>query len=413
MRALYHHRTRGRDVEAVHIRGVASGLERLGYAVEIVGPPGVHVDADVAAAVKTHEGETSRMGKTWAWVARHMPQLGFELLELAYNGVAIPRLLARCRKPKPDLIYERYAISTFAGVLAGRLTGVPTVLEVNETIGVDRTRQGKTPVMPWLAAWLERQILRQATGLVVVSHYLKEQMVAAGHPAERVLVLPNAVDPDRFDPVRADGAEIRARYGLEGKPVIGFVGSFTKWHGIDMLLRACAAVAAEFPELRVLLVGDGAQRDESEALAKELGIGDRVVFPGRVPHAAIPDYMGAMDIGVMPNSNVYGSPMKVFEYMAMGMPAVAPRFGPLEEAINDGETGLIFEPGSLESLTACLRALVAEPERRARLGRAARVKVLNQHLWEHNARAITELADRFRPAPRTTAPARAPEADVV
>ncbi|MGV3721193.1 MAG: glycosyltransferase, partial [Actinomycetota bacterium] len=123
MRAIYHHRTQGRDVEAVHIRGLASGLQELGYEVEVVGPPGVDLDPNSIVAPTTGKSATP-LGV----LARRAPQLLFEFLEVGYNLVALPRLLGRCRGPKPALIYERYALYNAAGVLAGRLAGVPVVL---------------------------------------------------------------------------------------------------------------------------------------------------------------------------------------------------------------------------------------------------------------------------------------------
>jgi glycosyltransferase involved in cell wall biosynthesis len=391
MRAIYHHRTQGRDVEAVHIRGLASGLEALGYVVEVVGPPGVDLDPNSTVAPTTGQSATPL-----GILARRAPQLLFELLEIGYNLAALPRLLSRCRGEKPALIYERYALYNVAGVLAGRLAGVPVVLEVNETVGVDRTRQGKKVALPALARRLERWILRNASGVVVVSGYLREYVREAGAPEERIRVTPNAIDPTQFDPERIDRGEARTRYGLTGKTVIGFAGSFTKWHGVDLLIRAAAGLMVEYPDVHLLLVGDGARRRDSEALAAELGITERTVFTGKVPHAEMPRHMAAMDLGVMPASNVYGSPMKVFEYMAMGCPPVAPRFGPLEEAIQDGETGLLFEPGSAASLEGRLRKLLSDPEHRKLMGAAARRRVLARHLWRHNAEAVVELA---RPAP--------------
>jgi glycosyltransferase involved in cell wall biosynthesis len=269
---------------------------------------------------------------------------------------------------------------------------VPVVLEVNETAGVDRTRQGKRIAMARLAHWLERRILGGAAGIVVVSGYLKEYVRDAGVPEQRIRVTPNAVDVGRFDADRIDGAAVRDRYGLQGKTVIGFAGSFTKWHGLDLLIDAAAALMPEFPDVHLLLVGDGARRQASEEQAAALGIADRVVFTGKVPHAEMPEHMAAMDFGVMPASNVYGSPMKVFEYMAMGRPAVAPRYRPLEEAVADGEDGLLFTPGDIDSLRACLRRLVEDPSYRRRLGDAAREKVRTRHQWVHNAAAVVELA---------------------
>ncbi|MFN3652669.1 MAG: glycosyltransferase family 4 protein [Armatimonadota bacterium] len=386
MKAIYHHRTQGRDVEAVHIHGICSGLAELGYEVEIVSPPGVTADpnAPVSAA------STKKAGP-WSALARRAPQLLFELLELGYNAVALPRLLRRCRAERPALLCERYALYNFSGVLAGKLTGTPVVLEVNETAGVDRTRQGKRLVLPRLAEWFERRIFAGAAGFVVVSGYLKDHLAAKGVDPRKIRVTPNAVHSSWLENP-ADGRRLREQYGFEGCTVVGFAGSFTKWHGVDLLVRAFAALAADRPELRLLLVGDGARRAHAEAEVAELGLSDRVVFTGRVPHSRMAEHVAAIDIGVMPASNVYGSPMKVFEYMALGKPPVAPRYRPLEEALQHEAEGLLFDPEDPDGLRAALARLVDDPALRARLGAAARARVSEQHRWVHNARVVESLA---------------------
>src|SRR5262249_46201784 len=176
--------------------------------------------------------------------------------------------------------------------------------------------------------------------------------------------------------------------GLERRAVLGFVGSFRSGHGIDLLMRVVPAILERYPEAAFLLVGDGSRRAAAEEQVAALDLGDRVRFPGRVAHAEVPDYIAAMDIGLMPHSNRFGSPVKIFEYMAMGVVPVGPRLGPLEEAIDDGVTGLLFEPENEASLQAAIEALIADPVRRHRLGAAARERVLAHHLWRHNAAAI-------------------------
>lgn len=399
MQALYHHRTQGKGVEAVHIHGFCGGLQALGYAVEIVGPPGVMTDPDLVVA-----SEEGRSGSRWGLLARHAPQLVFELLEIGYNLAAIPRLWRRCRALKPDLICERYALYNFSGVLVACMTGIPIALEVNDTVRNERTRQGKSLAMPWLAARIERRIFRAATGIAVVSGFLKGQVAELGVAPQRIQVTPNAVDSRWFDPRKADAEAVRSRWGLQHKTVIGFAGSFTKWHAVDLLVRAAAELVPEFPDLHLLLVGDGAKRAETEALVAELNMTARAHFTGKLPHSEMPGLMAAMDIGVMPESNPFGSPMKVFEYMAMGCPAVGPRYGPLEEAIEDGVTGMLFEPRNQADLTRCLRSLLADPTRRRQLGSQARQKVLNRHLWRHNAQAVVDLVcSPGRPLPDATA----------
>jgi glycosyltransferase involved in cell wall biosynthesis len=163
---------------------------------------------------------------------------------------------------------------------------------------------------------------------------------------------------------------------------------------VDLLVQAAAKLKDEFPNLHLLLIGDGAERAGTEQLAGELGIAERVTFTGKIPHAAIPEHVAAMDVGVMPESNLFGSPMKIYEYMAMGVTPVGPRYIPLEEAIDHDENGLIFEPRNVDELAECLRKLAADMDYRARLGQAARQKVLTKHLWVHNAQAVLDLIER-------------------
>ena len=373
-------------MEAVHICGLCGGFEALGLAVEIVGPPGVVTDPDVVVSA-----ETGQTGTIWGRIARQAPQLLFECMEVGYNLVAVPRLLKACRSQRPALIYERYSLYNAAGVIAGWLTRTPVVLEINDTVKTDRTRQGKGLRMPWLAQWFERRIFRRASGAAVVSEYLRDQVAQAGIPRERILVTPNAVDPRRFDPAAVDREAARRRLGLDGKLVVGFAGSFAKWHRVDLLVQACSRLVDEFPDLRLLLVGDGAMRGATEEQIAAAGMTDRVVFTGKIPHAAVAEHMAAMDVGVMPASNVFGSPVKIYEYMAMGAVPVGPRYGPVEEAIAEGEDGLIFQPDDLESLVEALRQLLADESGRRGMAEAGRRKVFSQHLWQHNAGKVLEL----------------------
>jgi len=401
VKALYHHRTQGRGVEAVHIHGVCGGLEKLGYEVEIIGPPGVTTDPNIVVAA-----EAGKTGTSWGVIAKKAPQWLFELMEIGYNLVAIPRVLKRCRELQPELIYERYSLYNVTAAFVSAMTGVPLVLEVNDTVGTDRTRQGKSIRMKPVARVFERWIFKRTAGITVVSGYLKDQVISSGVPSEKIAVTPNAVDVDRFDRSRVDGTALRERLGLKGKTVIGFAGSFTKWHGLDLLVQAFANVSPELREARLLLVGDGVTMEDTRALVEALGITDRVVFTGKVGHADVPEHMAAMDVGVMPESNVFGSPMKVYEYLAMGVPAVGPRYGPLEEAIVDGEDGLIFTPGDVDGLTAALRSLVADTETRRAMGESGRRKVVSRHQWVHNAEAVVHLVSASKTSNRTEPAAR-------
>jgi glycosyltransferase involved in cell wall biosynthesis len=386
MHLIYHHRTRGREVEGVHIRGVAGGLAALGHTVSILGPPGV----TVGEGEETGGGLARRSwkGRLWEQFARGCPGALFELAEAAYSLVGAARLIRACRRERPAAIYERYAFFNAAGLLAARACRLPLLLEVNDTVAVERQRRGHGLLLKGLASRLESRVFRGAAACFPVSGYLRDLVAARGVPAERIHVTPNAIDPARFDPGRTDGAAVRRRLGLEDRVVIGFVGRFATWHGMDLLAAVIPPVLEKHPKAAFLLVGDGRERPMVEQAVAAAGQANRVRFTGELPHAEVPDYLAAMDVGLMPHSNRFGSPVKIFEYMSMGVVPVGPRLGPLEEAVEDGVTGLLFPPQDAAALQAALEALIADPDRRARLGAAARARVLSRHLWRHNAEII-------------------------
>jgi glycosyltransferase involved in cell wall biosynthesis len=407
MRFIYHHRTRGSGVEGVHIRGIADGLEQLGHPVAIVSPPGVEVaEPGDRQEVGTGPPGRSALRRLWDVFSRHCPEFGFEVAEAVYSLVALPRLVRACRRLRPDAIYERYAFFNAAGLLAARACGVPLLLEVNDSVAVERERRGNRLVLGALARLIERRVFRGAGACFVVSNYLRDLLTAQGVASERILVTPNAIDPGRFDPARAAAVGLRARLGLEGRVVIGFVGSFLSWHGIELLMRVVPPVLQRFPNAAFLMVGDGSRREPAEKEAAAHGVANRVVFTGQVPHSAVPEYMAAMDVGLMPHSNRFGSPVKIFEYMAMGVVPVGPRLGPLEEAIDHGENGLLFTPEDETGLREALERLLADPALRARLGAAARATVLARHLWTHNAAAIADRAFALQRLPDGAASAQ-------
>lgn len=383
MRVFYHHRTQGTGAEGVHISSFAKGLEELGHTVTVIGPPGVVLDPN-----RTNPSTSSRLGALLGTIARKTPQALFETMEMAYNLNAYPRLSREVTQHKPTFIYERYAPFCLAGLRVAQKHKIPFVLEMNDTLDMERARQGKALVMKGPARQFEDILIHQASLIVVVSGFLKNSLVQRGVPPERVLVTPNAVHADVFNPDLFDRAAIRQRLDFQDKVVVGFVGAFVKWHRVDFLIEALAQVRVHHPELIGLFVGNGVEREPCEALARQLGIGESVVFTGRIAHSQIPEYVCAMDIGVMPGSNPFGSPMKIFEYMAMGVPAIGPRFIPIEEVIDHEVNGLIFPPDRVGDLAATLQRLVESPTWRKELGAAARQKILTKHLWSHNAENV-------------------------
>jgi glycosyltransferase involved in cell wall biosynthesis len=381
MNILYHFRTQGTGAEGVHIAGVATAFERLGHRVVFSSPTGV--DPRTTAGENPFARKERR--SLLARLAAHAPALVFEFLEIAYNFAAYARNRRKLIDENCTLIYERHAFFLCATAFLAQRRRVPLVVEVNELAGDERVRAD-----PWLlplARLADRLTFQRARLIVVVSPHLARRVAALGIAPEKILVLPNAVSATSLD-TPADGAPIRARHGCTDAVVIGFVGWFVAWHRLDQLLTQFAALTPTHPHLRLMLVGDGTLRDTLTAQAATLGITDRVIFTGSVPHKEIPAHLAAMDICVVPHSNEYRSPIKLFESMARARAVVAPRTEPIAQVITDGVNGLLFDPQNPASLREALQRLIADPSLRAKLGATALTTLRENHTWDRNAATV-------------------------
>lgn len=381
MKILYHFRTQGSGAEGVHIAGIARAFQALGHEVIFSNPAGV--DPLQTAGGNPFSGKKQR--SLLAALAAKAPRLLFEIMECAYNFVAYARNARLLRAGRFGLIYERHAFFLCATAWLARAHRLPLVVEVNELAGDIRLRA--QPLFLPLARWADRQIFRQARLIVVVSPHLKRRIAEYGIDPDRILVLPNAVSAAELEaPSRR--AEIRQRLGLQDRIVIGFTGWFVEWHRLEDLVAACAALHREHPALALLLVGDGPLREKLLALAAENGLGSALILPGAVPHSEMPAYLDAMDIGVVPHSNEYRSPIKLFEMMARGLAVLAPSTEPVATIIRPGENGLLFTPASAVELQEGLKNLVCDPEFRTRLGEQAREDIRRCHTWSRNAEQV-------------------------
>ena len=393
MRILYHHRTQGRGVEGVHIRGLVGGFESLGHKVDVVSVFGADHGENASKPEEQPEQLTFRQ-RALASFARNAPQFLFELLELGFNVVARRRLARRIREGQVDAIYERYSLFLYSTVKLARRHGIPVVLEINDSAIVERVR----PLfLRSLAERIERYVFRNATGLVFVSTEFERQCRTHYTEIAPSVVLPNCADLSVFDRARYDKTVEKQSLGLESYVVCGYVGAFVPWHGIDWFVERVLPAMADAPELALLLVGDGAVYEPIRERVEAAGLGQRIILTGRVPHADVARYISAMDYAILPDSNNYGSPMKVFELMGMAVPVVAPAFPPLREVIRDGETGWLFPPkdhsAAVERVLEVARADIGE---RHRIGEQAASYIEDERQWQHNARDTAAL---FTPSP--------------
>jgi len=372
MRIVYHHRThRSHGAEAVHIRGMVEALRHRGHEVTVLSPPG----GDPFAEDESQQPQSAR-NPIWRLISAHCPELLFELLELSYNVFAMMRLVLVA---KPDLIYERYFLFSFAGALTAWGRGCRIVYEVNDSSFVDERVRRLALVR--LARAIERWALNRADVVVVVSRALATTLEkSVGVDPDKILILPNAVDEGRIVDVVSPAEDNSAN-----EVVIGCVGFFVPWHGLNLLVDAVADLGTAGKGARLLLVGDGPVRSEVEQRAKRLGLSDRLTVTGTVPHGEVGSWLRKMDIAVLPDSNDYGSPMKIFEYMAAGKPIVAPDYGPVLEVLEDGSNGIVFPRHDVRALRDALGKLIEQPALRQCLAEKAREFVLREHTWARNA----------------------------
>jgi glycosyltransferase involved in cell wall biosynthesis len=381
MRILYHFRTQGTGAEGVHIAGIANAFAHLGHEVVFHSPTG----ADPRRYAGKNPFAAKKERGLFGWMAANAPGFVFELMELAYSRIAQRRLLAVVEQQAFDLIYERHAFFLDAAAQVARSRQLPLVVEVNELAGDERIR-----ATPWLLPLARRADVRtfaQATAIVTVSPYLQRQIADLGVPVEKIHVLPNAVDEAMLTaPNRR--AEFRKRLGVEDATVVGFLGWFVPWHRLDRLVREFAAAAKQNPALRLLLIGDGPLREPLTQQAAELGIPDRVIWPGPVPHAEVAGWLDAMDIAVVPHSNEFRSPIKLFEAMARARAVLAPRTEAIASVATDADNASLFDPENGAELRARLIQLASDPALRERLGAAARHTIKTRHTWVHNAERV-------------------------
>ena len=386
---------RGHKGASVHVRSVVAALVRAGVDTRILTTHGGPGDG-VAPRAPLFEAATGERVRALVKAVARLPGAGEPFKRAVLRLLDNLPLRATGRRLaagwKPDLVYERYALTAFAGAaLASRLR-VPFVLEINAPL-TEEEQAFRGLRLGLLARWTERWLLRRADAVVVVSESLREWAVAHGARRERVLMLPNAVDPGTFDP-REDGAAVRRRYGLDGEFVVGFCGSLKPWHGVAGLLDAVAGATREQPRLQVLVIGDGPERDALEHRASALGIAPRVHFTSSLPHAEVASHLAACDLFAAPYEPMerfYFSPLKVAEYLQMGRPVLASAVGDLPRLASGAPQLVLLPPGDTAAWT---RAILAHAGGSAAASRAAAAGPV--WTWDDVACAVLERGERLR-----------------
>jgi glycosyltransferase involved in cell wall biosynthesis len=348
------------------------------------------------------------------------PELNFYRYAESIENIIVP-----LHRANPwSFIYQRFSLHNFAGPHLGRKLNIPVVLEYNGSEAWAAENWGTRLALHDAALEAEAVALGSADLIVTVSDELGHDLSRRGIPASRIVVYPNCVEPDVFDSKRFGADEVAALRDRRGIPrdalVVGFIGTFGQWHGVEFLAERIAEMAGddidwlEQKKLHFMLVGDGLKMPVVRQLVGSPPVSRYVTLTGLVAQSEAAGYLACADLLVSPHvpnadgSNFFGSPTKLFEYMAMEKPIIASALGQIEDVIagrgatrlglmppGAGERcGFLFEPGNAYGFKRVFRQVVDDMSAAAKVAKAARVEVLNRYTWKKHVDAILEGMSR-------------------
>ncbi len=312
-----------------------------------------------------------------------------------------------------DAIYHRYSGFSFAGAFLARKKELPLVLEFNSSdvwkikhweqpknglVGLFKKLFQNLFILP-IVQFLELYNLYRASIIVVVSEVLKENILKHNVPLEKILVNPNGTDPTIYSP-DVSGQGIREKYNLQDKTVFGFIGTFGPWHGVVELANAIIRFYDVHPDKsgqsRFILIGDGNLMPDVQNIISTSPYAGKVILTGTIPQHQGPKYLAACDVLLSPHvpnpdgSAFFGSPTKLFEYMAMGKPIIASNLNQIGQVLEHKKTAYLVEPGSVDQLAEAINTLVEQPQLCELLGENARAELVSNYTWQIHSKKILE-----------------------
>jgi PEP-CTERM/exosortase A-associated glycosyltransferase len=293
------------------------------------------------------------------------------------------------KKLQPDIIHAHSPVlDAVPAIRVGRKLGIPVVYEIRafwEDAAVDHGSTQEGSLRYKLTRALETWAVKNADAVTVICEGLRKDLAARGIPANKITVIPNAVDVEQFEMGGKPDLALKMKLGLGTSRVLGFIGSFYAYEGLDLLIAALPSILKQMPDVKVLLVGGGPQDAALKRQVMTLDLMDRVIFTGRVPHADVNRYYDLVDVLVYPRHPMrlteLVTPLKPLEAMAQGRLMVASDVGGHKELIQDGKTGVLFHAGNAGDLASKVVGLLKYEEGWERMKKNGRQFVETERNW--------------------------------
>lgn len=363
-----------------HTEGVINGFRNIGFIPKIF-------LSGIIPVVSGQGFDTTCIKRSS--LLRNVP----ELLNIAFSKKVYREILRK--REDIDFIYQRYSLNDYTGAVLAEKLRVPFILEYNGSDVWVAKNWGMPLIFERTAEKIEIANLRAADLIVVVSNVLKDELLRRGIEGEKILVNPNGVDETKYHP-EIDGKSIREKYHAGNKIIVGFIGTFGKWHGAEILAESIKRVVEKNGNIHFLFIGDGLTMPLVKEVINNDNVSQHVTFAGLIPQEEAPRYLAACNILVSPHvpnpdgTPFFGSPTKLFEYMAMGKAIIASDLEQIGEVLKHKETALMVTPGNVSDLADGIIMLADDSELRTSLGKNAREEVVARYTWKEHTRKIIE-----------------------
>lgn len=378
MKILYHHRIASKDGQFVHVEELISALKKLGHEIIVVGPIGLEQE------------DFGSDGGIITILKQYVPKFAYELAELSYAIYAYFKLIKAVLHHKPDVLYERYNLFLPAGVWLKKTFNLPMLLEVNAPIYEERSKYNGL-MLKRLASWSESYVWNNADMVLPVTYVLADKVMNAKVKPEKLQVIPNGIDPDKFNQDLST-VSLKNKMGLNGKYILGFIGFMREWHGLDKVVD----LLVDDKNRHLLLVGDGPARESIQKRAKILGVDAQVTITGVVERKNVATYISCFDIALQADIVDYASPLKLFEYMILGKAIVAPDKRNIREILVNNKNAILFKNDIKEDFISSINSLLADESKRNYIGKNAKNTIYEKKLtWKDNAKTVSRLFENL------------------